>query len=284
PGHDARGVPNATGRRHGERQMLRILMAAPQAVSGPMPKIAELLAAGLRAHGCEVTIVPWGGRSGRSLLGRLVDALGGVLRVHRTASGLRPDVVVVQTSHDWAAVLRDLVLTFSVGRRRGRRIVLQFHGSRADVLAAPGSPLFKLVTRLLLARVDAVLMLSSEEQRAFAKFRPGGTYRVVTNPFLPPPAPTRRASRNGDRLPVVLFASRLLAQKGILDTVDAFARLRERMPARLVVAGDGPAAGDVDRVVRERGLVDDVTLAGRLSPEELAVSYRDADVFVLPTY
>jgi glycosyltransferase involved in cell wall biosynthesis len=261
--------------------MLRILMPAPQAASGPMPKLAELLAQGLRAHGCEVTIVPWGGGAGRGTGSRVAGRLGEVFRVRRAASSLRPDVILVQTSHDWVCVIRDLALSLAVARA-DRKLVLQFHGSRADALAEPGGLPFKWATRLLLRRADGVLVLSSEEQRALAAFEPRGRFRVVANPFLPAPVDGARTARNG--APVVLFASRLLPQKGVLETVDAFGLLRERLPASLVVAGDGPAAADVRRLVSERGLDGDVTLAGHLPPERLAESFRGADVFVLPTY
>jgi glycosyltransferase involved in cell wall biosynthesis len=257
-------------------------MPAPQGVSGPMPRLAELLAEALRAQGCDVSIVPWGGGGGRSLPARLIGRGREVNRVRRAASRLKPDAILVQTSHDWVCVLRDTALALAV-RRHGSAIVLQFHGSRSDILVGPGRPLFKLATRLLLRLVDGVFVLSSEEQRALESFAPNRKSFVVTNPFVPANTTRRIASANGD-LPVVLFASRLLAQKGILDTVEAFAILRQRVPARLVVAGDGPAAAEVDRLVRERGLSEDVTLVGRLPPESLAESYRRADVFVLPTY
>ena len=264
--------------------MLRILMAAPQAVGGPMPKLAELLARGLRDHGWEVTLVPWGGGGNRSLVARVLNRARDVVRVRRSASALHPDVVLVQTSYDWPCVLRDLALAFAVARP-GRKIVLQFHGGRADVLAAPGGAAFKFATRLLLRRVNGVLILSTEEQRDLSAFEPRGWFRVVTNPFVPPfDHAAASASSDGRPVPVILFASRLLPQKGVLETVDAFALLHKRIPAHLVIVGDGPAAADVERAVSERGLGEAVTRTGHLPPERLAESYLNADVFVLPTY
>ena len=262
--------------------MLRILMPAPRGVSGPMPRLADLLADGLRRNGCDVTIVPWGGGGVRRLTSRVLDRIAEVVRVRRAASAVRPDLILVQTSHDWSCALRDLALTVAVPRRE-RKLVLQFHGSRTDVLTARGRLPFKLATRLLLRRVDAVFVLSSEERRALETFARSCRFRVVTNPFVPLPVDGAAPPRNGNP-PVVLFASRLLPEKGVIETVDAFRALRERVPARLVVAGDGPAAADVARIVDEHGLGGDVTVTGRLPPEELAASYRGADVFVLPTY
>ena len=254
-------------------------MAAPQGVHGPMPRLAELLAGGLRGAGVAVTLLPWGG-GGDSVGARVLGRAGQLLRIRRALRASPPDALLVQTSHDWAAIVRDLALALAV-RGCGCGVVLQLHGSRADRLAAPGSAAFKLATSVLLSLVDGVLVLSSEEQRAFAAFRPSGRFHVVVNPFVDD---DERPTVERSEVPVVLFASRLVPEKGVLDTVEAFSLLRERMAARLVVAGDGPAAADVARAVRDRGVSGDVTLAGRLDPKRLRDAYAGADVFVLPTY
>lgn len=247
-----------------------------------MPRLGELLAEALRGQGFEVMPVPWGGGDGRSLPARLLDRARDVAAVRRSANAQRPDILLVQTSHDWYCVLRDLALARSV-RGRGRAVVLQFHGSRSDLLERRGSTFFKLGTRRLLRHVDAVLVLSSEERRIFERFHPAGRYYLVANPFVALPEAGEDLLPPA-KVPVVLFASRLLPAKGILETIEAFAMLRDRVPAHLLVAGDGPAAADAERAVRERGLADHVTFAGRLAPERLQAAYRRADVFVLPTY
>jgi glycosyltransferase involved in cell wall biosynthesis len=244
-----------------------------------MSKLAELLALGLRGEGVEVTLLPWGG-GGRSLADRGLGRARQLLAIRRAARAGRPDVLLVQTSHDWACVTRDLALALAV-RRSGCKVALQLHGGRADRLTATGSHTFKFATRRLLSLVDGVLVLSSEEQRAFAAFQPRGQVYLVANPFTAAAAARVHTERD---VPVVLFVGRLLREKGIFDTIEAFALLRARMPARLLVAGDGPAAAAVADAVREHGLSADVTLAGRLEPDRLGEAYAGADAFVLPTY
>src|SRR5262249_47257863 len=163
--------------------MLRILMPAPREASGPMPRLADLLADGLRLNGCDVTIVPWGGGGGRGLSSRVVDRIGEGVVIRRTASAMEPDLLLVQTSHGGVGVIRGLALAVAVPRRN-RKLVLECHGSRADVLSAGGRLPFKLATRLLLRRVDGVFVLSSEERRALEAFERHGRFRVVTNPFV----------------------------------------------------------------------------------------------------
>jgi glycosyltransferase involved in cell wall biosynthesis len=261
---------------------VRILMPVPQGVRGPMPRLGELLAEALRAQGFEVLPAAWGGDDRSSLPARLLDRARDVAAIRRSAKAQRPDVLLVQTSLDWKCILRDLALARSV-RGRGRIVVLQFHGSRTDLLERRRPTFFKRGTRLLLRHVDAVFVLSSEERRILERFHPGGRYYLVANPFVALPEPAEDALPVLD-VPVVLFASRLLREKGILDTIEAFAMLRDRVPAHLLVAGEGSAAADAEHLVRERGLDRHVTFVGRLPPDRLQAAYRRADVFVLPTY
>lgn len=260
---------------------LRIVMPAPPPTRGPIPRIAELLAAGLRSAGCEVTALAWG-RRGSSTVGRALEVAADVRRIRRAVAAAGPDVVLVHTSHDSRALTRDIPLALSL-RSSAARLVLQLHGSRADLLDAAGSPLLKRATSFLLHRVDGVLVLSTEEKRAFERFDPGGSFHVVANPYVPPP-PGVPATARSREAPVILFAARLLPEKGVLDTVEALGLLRQRVAARLVIAGDGPASGELRRLVAERGLAENVDVVGHLSEERLFEAFRAADAFALPTY
>jgi glycosyltransferase involved in cell wall biosynthesis len=263
---------------------LRIVMLAPPpGTPGPMPRLAELLAEGLRSEGCDVVTSAWGGRSGGSVLARTLARARELARARRVLGAVRPGVVLVQTSLDWASAVRDLALA-AAARGRGRRIVLEFHGGYCDRLISPGHTLFKQVTALLLRLVDGAFVLSTYEQRALAEFRPRGRFYAVTNPFRPPAGDPTAANGAPREVPVVLFGARLVPEKGVLDTVDALAVLRERLPVHLVVAGDGPAADAVRQKIRERGLAGHVTLTGHLTQAQLLEHYGTADVFVLPTY
>ena len=256
-------------------------MPAPPATRGPIPKIAELLATGLRSAGCEVTMLAWGRRGGSSSA-RILEVAADIRRVRQAVRESRPDVVLVHTSHDARALARDIPLVLALRSSPGR-LVLQLHGSRADLLDRPGAPLLQRATAFLLHRVDGVLLLAGEERRAFERFDPGGSFHVVANPYLPAPPGVPANVREHD-VPVILFAARLLPEKGVLDTVEALALLRRRVAARLVIAGDGPAVAAVRRLIAERGLSEHVDVVGYLSEERLVEAFRAADVFALPTY
>lgn len=264
---------------------MRILMLVPHpGVAGPMPRILGLLTESLRRAGCVVSTAPWGRHSdAEGLSSKLVARPRDVLTVRRAASAFGPDCVIVHTSHDWPSLARDIPLAAAL-RARGSSLVLQMHGTLADRLLSPGNQPLKQATRLLLRLVDGAFVLSSEEQRAFAEFFPAGRFEVVDNPFEGVPgAAAVRPLPSGEEASL-LFAGRLLPEKGVLDAVEAVLRLNERRAARLVIAGSGPAEHQLATLIHRRDADGKVELAGQLSQEALRRAYDTADAFVFPTY
>jgi glycosyltransferase involved in cell wall biosynthesis len=252
-------------------------------VRSPLTKITPLLADALAGMGCEVVCEPWGRRSDQErMTSKFLTRFADTLRVRRTLSDGRFDALVVHTSHDRISLLRDVPLLLAV-RRVAPCIALHLHGGHSEWLLAPGRYVFKYASRPLFSLSDGVLVLSTTQKRELERFAPSATVRVVLNPFLP--------TGNGheiefvhNELPVVVFASRLMATKGIFDLLEAAALLRQRLQFRLVVAGSGPDAASVAAKVDALGLRDDVVLPGYLEADRLAGLFRSADVFVLPTY
>ena len=279
---------------------LRVLMLVPSpGIDGPLPKLVPLLVESLRRRDCEVDTACWSRHAeDESLPAKLAGRTSDLLTVCRRLATRRYDVLFVHTAHTWAGLARDVPLVL-LSRWLCDRRVVQFHGSSPDRLLGPGSLLFKAVSRALISQVDAVLVLSEEERREWSTFFPHGRFEVVTNPFLPVAAhpeqgasgPSRRPSetspdlsRPGDHEPVLLFVGRLMREKGVFDLVEALRELRLEVACRLVVAGDGPAAPEMRGRVARLGLTSVVTFCGYLGGDDLQRAYRQADVFVLPTY
>lgn len=94
--------------------------------------------------------------------------------------------------------------------------------------------------------------------------------KVVTiyNPVVTPDIAERAAAPlahpwfEPGQPPVVLGAGRLTAQKDFPTLIAAFARVRERLPARLVILGEGEDRAKLERQVAALGLASDVDLPG----------------------
>ena len=74
----------------------------------------------------------------------------------------------------------------------------------------------------------------------------------------------------------------LLPEKGQEFAVRAMPEVRAKFPrARLLLAGDGPCRGQLEKLARELGVADAVIFAGFV--EDIAQVYRALDVFVFPS-
>jgi L-malate glycosyltransferase len=84
---------------------------------------------------------------------------------------------------------------------------------------------------------------------------------------------------NGE--PILMHLSNFRPVKRITDAVEIFARTREKMPAKLIMMGDGPDRGAAEYIVRRKKLQKDVLFLGKQDrvQEKLGL----ADLFLLPS-
>ncbi len=82
----------------------------------------------------------------------------------------------------------------------------------------------------------------------------------------------------------ILFLARVHRLKGIFITIDAFKILKEKNPnIRLSVCGSGPDMEEAKQYV-ENSKLSDVVFYGGVSGEKLIESFKDGDLYILPTY
>lgn len=88
-----------------------------------------------------------------------------------------------------------------------------------------------------------------------------------------------RPHRNPE--PLLLHISNFRPVKRVLDCVRVLAALRERMPARLKMVGDGPDRSPAERLAQELGVADYVEFPGKCN--DIAGTIADADLLLLPS-
>jgi N-acetyl-alpha-D-glucosaminyl L-malate synthase BshA len=93
--------------------------------------------------------------------------------------------------------------------------------------------------------------------------------------------PTQRAKWAPDGEPILMHLSNFRPVKRVTDVVEIFALVREKIPAKLVLIGDGPDRGTAEWLVRQKKLGRDVLFLGKQDhvQEKLGL----ADLFLLPS-
>jgi glycogen(starch) synthase len=163
--------------------------------------------------------------------------------------------------------------------RPGARLVVTEHATFLDdVLARPDA---KLRYGRMLQRADLMLCVGRELRAQLAGHFPehDGKLRILPNAIdfdrfaMRPEAPAEPLRW--------LYAGRLMAHKGVLTLVDAFARVAGSDPRlTLTLVGAGPAAEQVCRRIAEIGLAERITVRPPVPPGEMAGLLHRHDLLV----
>ncbi len=124
-------------------------------------------------------------------------------------------------------------------------------------------------------RRDLAQLLRVPEERIHLIFNPSVSERVIEASY----AEVEHSWFADKSVPVVLGVGRLSPQKGFSVLIRAFRIVRETLPARLVILGEGPQRAELELLVEQLGLQDVVHLPG-FNPNPYRYMRR-ASVFVL---
>jgi N-acetyl-alpha-D-glucosaminyl L-malate synthase BshA len=84
---------------------------------------------------------------------------------------------------------------------------------------------------------------------------------------------------NGERL--LIHISNFRKVKRVEDVLRVFDKVRKVMPAKLILVGDGPEKGNIEKLCRELNTCDDIRSLGKIVNPEQILSI--ADLFLLPS-
>jgi glycosyltransferase involved in cell wall biosynthesis len=248
----------------------------PTLDDGGAERVMLQLGAGFGARGHAVDLVlaiPGGPLESQIPAGLRVIDLGG----RRTAAAL-PALVRYLRRERPAALLSTLehsnILALAAGglARTRARVVLreanvllprdQMHGLQPHLLRALMRGFYRW------ARAIVAVSKSVAASLIDGLGLPPGRIRTIYNPVVTPGLARQAAAPLDDPWfapgapPVVLGVGRLAPQKDFPTLLSAFAQVRARRLARLVILGEGPDRGALEAQARELGVQDDVRLPG----------------------
>ena len=165
------------------------------------------------------------------------------------------------------------------------KTVTTLHGT--DITLVGADPSFRRVVKFAIEKSDGVTAVSQYlKNRTIEEFDIRREIRVIYN-FIDPGRPARNrglCSREafaprGEK--ILMHASNFRPVKRAGDVVRIFAQVRARIPAKLLLVGDGPDRPFVQQLVQEMNLGPDVHFLGE--QDQLEPLFLCADLFLLPS-
>jgi L-malate glycosyltransferase len=177
------------------------------------------------------------------------------------------------------------MLARSMAAPRRLPFVTTLHGT--DITLVGSNRSYLPITKFSIEKSDGVTAISDYLlQQTLKEFDIKRPIEVIPNfvncdLYTRIPNEAQRAvwAPNGE--PIIMHLSNFRPVKRITDAVEIFAIVRAKMPAKLVLIGDGPDRGAAEYLVRKKRLQKDVFFLGKQNSVYEKLS--SADLFLLPS-
>jgi len=163
--------------------------------------------------------------------------------------------------------------------------ITTLHGT--DITLVGKDPSFEPVISFCLNASDAVTTVSqSLKDDTLAHFSTQREIHVIpnfihVNDELPVVNLEKRRQYAADHERVVCHISNFRPVKRVEDVVRVFAKLQERIPAKLILCGDGPDRPKIERLARELNVCHRILFTGKVRDASSILQF--SDLFLLPS-
>jgi N-acetyl-alpha-D-glucosaminyl L-malate synthase BshA len=164
-------------------------------------------------------------------------------------------------------------------------IITTLHGT--DITLVGKDKSFEPVVSWSLNQSDAITAVSeSLRQDTFRHFHMHNEIRVIPNfidfdRFSKTPREHFRKAVASFNEAIVVHTSNFRKVKRVEDVVKVFAKIRARIPAKLLLVGDGPERHNIEDLCSELDLCEGVSFLGKQDPVEEILSI--SDLFLMPS-
>ena len=164
-------------------------------------------------------------------------------------------------------------------------VITTLHGT--DITLVGRDPSFEPVVTFSINQSDGITAVSENlKQDTYDHFKIDKEIRVIPN-FIDMERFRRQKKDhfkkaicpNGEKL--IVHTSNFRKVKRIEDVVAVFQKLREKIPVKLLLVGDGPERTKIESLCRECGDCGDIRFLGKLEAVEEVLSV--ADLFIMPS-
>ena len=173
-----------------------------------------------------------------------------------------------------------------IARLLGKKYICTVHGS--DIRLFHKVPVIKWIIRTILERAEAVITVGPELKRLIVQtgIQP---QKVILLPQAIDLAPFRtahgldeiRRRYRLDKQPITLFIGNLVPIKAPDNVIMAVNQIKREIPGiRLLIIGDGPMRGQLEKMIRQLGLQRNIVFIGNVPHTEIPGFLVLADILM----
>ncbi|MFQ6070865.1 MAG: glycosyltransferase family 4 protein [Candidatus Aminicenantales bacterium] len=217
-----------------------------------------------------------------------------------------PDKVYFLLSASNVGFFRDAVIVFST-KLGNKKTIAHYRGGNFKNFYRGNSKLFQFLIRLTFKNIDCLIVQAEILKKTFKDLFPQERMVVLYNGVKLNNFFTQR--ENGDKVFTIFFMGHVAISKGFYELIQAFLRLRQKYRVRLLFAGEKRFKGKRSKSERDfLNIIDDFPYAHTFQVEQFisdfvniaddydahylgviddtkkAGIFKEADVFVLPSY
>jgi L-malate glycosyltransferase len=166
------------------------------------------------------------------------------------------------------------------------RVVTTLHGT--DITLIGQDPSYRPITRFSIHRADGVSTVSEYLKRETIEHfgMPEAGVRAIPNfvdldRYSRSAYPCHRSKFAPAGEKIVMHISNFRPVKRVDEVVRIFARINRKVPARLLLVGDGPDRGKAQQAAEQEGVLDQVLFLGKQN--SVAELLSCSDLFLLPS-
>lgn len=191
------------------------------------------------------------------------------------------DIIHFNTAFDLKTILRDSFTLFLLQPKA--KIFFKLHGSEAENFSQ-SNLLTKYLIRYLASKVDGFGVLSREERGNFMKLGFDATKLFLVKNAISISRDSSIFGNNSNDISRLLFVSRFVSTKGLLESIQACAFLREKgIKFVLTCVGDGEIRRIAEQEVNRLGLQTYVKFTGYVDEIQVSKYLQTSDIFIFPT-
>lgn len=203
------------------------------------------------------------------------------------------DIIHVHADYSFAAIASVFLKTWF-----GLPLVIGCHGHGHSLFGNYMADLIErfytaIIGKAVLNRADKVIVATPSEEKFLCKLGvdeqkitiiPVGVYLETWAPYLDDDISSFDKKYHLNNKRVILVATQIIRRKGIEYLIKAMPKLIENYPtATCLIVGDGDYKKKLEQVVSDLELTSYVQFTGLLTGRDLALAYKSAEVFVLPS-